>query len=87
MQLLVHLFIKYHWQFVIKLIIFILQVVNYGIGGHYEPHYDHAQVGSLTSFSIYKVIKLFLASFQEGEDPFSDSTTGNRIATLLFYVC
>lgn len=29
---------------------------------------------------------MFLASFQEGEDAFSDSTAGNRIATLLFYL-
>lgn len=25
-----------------------LQVVNYGIGGHYEPHFDHATVSLLT---------------------------------------
>jgi prolyl 4-hydroxylase len=42
-----------------------LQVVNYGIGGHYEPHYDYAR---------------------KGEDAFSDLDTGNRIATLLFYL-
>ena len=40
-----------------------LQVQNYGIGGHYLPHWDHR-------------IKR--------EAPFN--TTGNRIATTLFYV-
>ncbi|XP_046858925.1 prolyl 4-hydroxylase subunit alpha-1-like isoform X2 [Xenia sp. Carnegie-2017] len=42
-----------------------LQVNTYGMGGHYEPHYDHAQ---------------------GHEDKFSDLGTGNRIATLLFYM-
>lgn len=40
-----------------------IQVQNYGIGGHYVPHWDHR-------------IKR--------ETPFN--TTGNRIATTLFYV-
>lgn len=42
-----------------------LQVVNYGIGGHYEPHYDFARVG---------------------EDAFTSLGSGNRIATVLFYM-
>lgn len=25
-----------------------LQVVNYGIGGHYEPHFDYARVNLIT---------------------------------------
>ena len=28
-----------------------LQVVNYGIGGQYEPHYDHARV-SITQLCV-----------------------------------
>lgn len=44
-----------------------LQVVNYGIGGHYEPHFDFAR--------------------REEKDAFKSLGTGNRIATVLFYVC
>lgn len=39
-----------------------LQVVNYGIGGQYEPHYD-----------------FYFENFP--------MKRGNRIATVLFYVC
>lgn len=42
-----------------------LQVANYGLGGHYEPHFDFAR---------------------EDEDKFSDLGTGNRIATMLYYI-
>lgn len=41
-----------------------LQIQNYGIGGHYEPHYDFSN---------------------HDEKPFA-TNTGNRIATVLFYV-
>lgn len=43
-----------------------LQVVNYGIGGHYEPHFDFARADEVNAFSSLG--------------------TGNRIATVLFYV-
>ncbi|XP_026481964.1 prolyl 4-hydroxylase subunit alpha-1-like [Ctenocephalides felis] len=43
-----------------------LQVVNYGIGGHYEPHFDFAR--------------------KEEVNAFKSLGTGNRIATVLFYM-
>ncbi|XP_055612351.1 uncharacterized protein LOC129758762 [Uranotaenia lowii] len=43
-----------------------LQVVNYGIGGHYEPHFDFAR--------------------REEKNAFKSLGTGNRIATVLFYM-
>ncbi|XP_073993676.1 prolyl 4-hydroxylase subunit alpha-1 isoform X2 [Rhodnius prolixus] len=43
-----------------------LQVVNYGIGGHYEPHFDFAR--------------------REETNAFKSLGTGNRIATILFYM-
>uniref|UniRef100_A0A1B6CXX7 procollagen-proline 4-dioxygenase n=1 Tax=Clastoptera arizonana TaxID=38151 RepID=A0A1B6CXX7_9HEMI len=43
-----------------------LQVVNYGIGGHYEPHFDFAR--------------------KEETNAFKNLGTGNRIATVLFYM-
>ncbi|XP_076257689.1 prolyl 4-hydroxylase subunit alpha-1 isoform X2 [Rhynchophorus ferrugineus] len=43
-----------------------LQVVNYGIGGHYEPHFDFAR--------------------KEETNAFRNLGTGNRIATVLFYM-
>ncbi|XP_050536109.1 prolyl 4-hydroxylase subunit alpha-1-like [Daktulosphaira vitifoliae] len=43
-----------------------LQVVNYGVGGHYDPHYDFAR--------------------REETNAFKSLGTGNRIATVLFYM-
>lgn len=43
-----------------------LQVVNYGIAGQYDMHYDFALEDDLT---------------------YEDEGIGNRVATVLFYVC
>uniref|UniRef100_A0A915ETU9 procollagen-proline 4-dioxygenase n=1 Tax=Ditylenchus dipsaci TaxID=166011 RepID=A0A915ETU9_9BILA len=43
-----------------------LQIANYGIGGHYDPHFDFAR--------------------KEEKNAFKKLGTGNRIATVLFYM-
>ncbi|XP_014670419.1 PREDICTED: prolyl 4-hydroxylase subunit alpha-1-like [Priapulus caudatus] len=43
-----------------------LQIANYGLGGHYEPHFDFAR--------------------REEKDAFKSLGTGNRIATVIFYM-
>ncbi|KRZ08259.1 Prolyl 4-hydroxylase subunit alpha-1 [Trichinella zimbabwensis] len=43
----------------------LLQIANYGIGGHYDPHFDMSTRGE--------------------SDPYEEGT-GNRIATVLFYI-
>ncbi|XP_050391712.1 prolyl 4-hydroxylase subunit alpha-2 isoform X1 [Patella vulgata] len=47
-----------------------LQIANYGLGGHYEPHFDFARVNKK----------------KEEKDAFKSLGTGNRIATFLFYM-
>ncbi|WKY06729.1 hypothetical protein Q1695_006703 [Nippostrongylus brasiliensis] len=43
-----------------------LQVANYGLGGHYDPHFDFAR--------------------KEEKNAFKTLNTGNRLATVLFYM-
>ncbi|KAK5975607.1 hypothetical protein GCK32_008133 [Trichostrongylus colubriformis] len=43
-----------------------IKVQNYGVGGHFVPHFDHAR--------------------KEGNESFKSLGTGNRIATVLFYM-
>ncbi|XP_077999578.1 prolyl 4-hydroxylase subunit alpha-1-like isoform X2 [Glandiceps talaboti] len=45
-----------------------LQVANYGIGGHYEPHFDFTKLR------------------KEELNAFKELNSGNRIATMLFYM-
>lgn len=38
---------------------FVLQIVNYGIAGHYEPHYDFARVRNISTASLNFIKKKY----------------------------
>uniref|UniRef100_A0A0K0FJG2 procollagen-proline 4-dioxygenase n=1 Tax=Strongyloides venezuelensis TaxID=75913 RepID=A0A0K0FJG2_STRVS len=59
-----------------------LQVANYGLGGHYDPHFDFARVANYGIAGHYE--PHFDMSMRGEEDPYSLGS-GNRIATVLFY--
>jgi prolyl 4-hydroxylase len=44
----------------------VFHLTSYGIGGHYEPHYDFVSI--------------------KEQSTFKKPVTGNRVATVLFYV-
>ncbi|KAA0185813.1 hypothetical protein HAZT_HAZT009152 [Hyalella azteca] len=66
-----------------------LQVANYGVGGHYEPHFDYArreEKDAFKSLGTGNRIATFLFYADEiGPDGYV-GPFGNRLATWLFYV-
>ncbi|XP_057374183.1 prolyl 4-hydroxylase subunit alpha-1-like isoform X2 [Daphnia carinata] len=50
----------------------LLQVANYGIGGHYAPHHDYLMKGK--------------ADFELGQMPPQERAMGDRISTFMFYL-
>lgn len=63
-----------------------LQVVNYGIGGHYEPHYDFARREEKDAFKSLGKFRMALVPFHFNSISIPFAGTGNRIATWLNYM-
>ncbi|CAC5403033.1 P4HA [Mytilus coruscus] len=63
-----------------------LQIANYGIGGHYEPHFDFARKPNSVLGQVNgNRIATFLV-YKEESNAFKGLNTGNRIATWLSYM-
>ncbi|KRY72314.1 Prolyl 4-hydroxylase subunit alpha-2, partial [Trichinella pseudospiralis] len=63
-----------------------LQIANYGLGGHYDPHFDHARRDEVDPYEHGHGNRIATALFYKEEvNAFKSLNTGNRIATVLFY--
>ncbi|KRX64373.1 Prolyl 4-hydroxylase subunit alpha-2, partial [Trichinella sp. T9] len=63
-----------------------LQIANYGLGGHYDPHFDHARRDEVDPYEHGHGNRIATTLFYKEEvNAFKSLNTGNRIATVLFY--
>lgn len=58
-------------------------VTSYGIGGHYEAHFDYIGVSQHAIGCCHLLMRL---QNDQSTSIFRDPDTGDRIATLIYYV-
>ncbi|WKY06731.1 hypothetical protein Q1695_006703 [Nippostrongylus brasiliensis] len=63
-----------------------LQVANYGLGGHYDPHFDFARRGEKEPYRANGNRIATVLFYKEEKNAFKTLNTGNRLATVLFYM-